>query len=297
MGNTKLQRSNEVHNVNNGISDADTEKFNMYVRRSLLSGVKPIEMFFEPVLDCDVGEPLAYRGYAKVNSVVAGVLAPGDYLGANVSEKVLADFTMRVLKKTALVSTAMAEKKIKFRFITVKCPVSLVYSDDLYSLLKTTLQTFAEAENGLFKPEKICLEFDSELMQTDGAKLKTVFDDIRAAGVKIAVSGYGGDGFSIEKLLAACPDVLFTDEKLTRLVTDREKSGAVAPILNVAKSLGGNIVADGVIGDDELREFRTRDCLGFIPAETYSGRIETKASLMTFDELISAGDGENNDGE
>ncbi|MDD7165802.1 MAG: hypothetical protein PUI31_03920 [Clostridia bacterium] len=46
-----------------------------------------------------------------------------------------------------------------------------------------------------------------------------------------------------------------------------------------------------------MREFRTRDCLGFIPAETYSGRIETKASLMTFDELISAGDGENNDGE
>ena len=149
--------------MNNEISGADTEKFNMYVRRSLLSGVKPIEMFFEPVLDCDVGEPLAYRGYAKVNSVVAGVLAPGDYLGANVSEKVLADFTMRVLKKTALISTAMAEKKIKFRFITVKCPVSLVYSDDLYSLLKTTLQTFAEAENGLFKPEKICLEFDSEL--------------------------------------------------------------------------------------------------------------------------------------
>lgn len=284
--------------MNNEISDVDNEKLNMYVRRSVLSGVKPVEMFFEPVLDCDVGEPLAYRGYAKINSVVTGVLAPSDYLGANVSEKVLADFTMRVLKKTALVSTALAEKNIKFRFITVKCPVSLIYSDDLYSLLKNTLKTFAEAENGLFKPEKICLEFDSELMQTDGAKLKTVFADIRAAGVKIAVSGYGGDGFSIEKLLEACPDVLFTDEKLTRLVTDREKSGAVAPILNVAKSLGGNIVADGVICDEELREFRTRDCFGFIPAESYNGRIETKSGLMTFDELISAGDnGDNNDGE
>ena len=284
--------------MNNGISDVDNEKLNMYVRRSVLSGVKPVEMFFEPVLDCDVGEPLAYRGYAKINSVVTGVLAPSDYLGANVSEKVLADFTMRVLKKTALASTALAEKNIKFGFITVKCPVNLIYSDDLYSLLKNTLKTFAEAENGLFKPEKICLEFDSELMQTDGAKLKTVFADIRAAGVKIAVSGYGGDGFSIEKLLEACPDVLFTDEKLTRLVTDREKGGAVAPILNVAKSLGGNIVADGVIGDEELREFRTRDCLGFIPAESYNGRIETKSGLMTFDELISAGDnGDNNDGE
>ena len=51
--------------MNNEISGVDTEKLNMYVRRSILSGVKPIEMFFEPVLDCDVGEPLAYRGYAK----------------------------------------------------------------------------------------------------------------------------------------------------------------------------------------------------------------------------------------
>lgn len=97
--------------MNNGISGADTEKFNMYVRRSLLSGVKPIEMFFEPVLDCDVGEPLAYRGYAKVNSVVAGVLAPGDYLGANVSEKVLADFTMRVLKKPRLFPPLWRKRK------------------------------------------------------------------------------------------------------------------------------------------------------------------------------------------
>ncbi len=265
-------------------SVTDSEKLNIYVKRTVLGGVKPIELFFEPVLDNDMGEYVAYRAYAKVNSVVTGVLSPSDYLGANVSEKVMVDFTVAVIKKTVAAACELSENGVKYGFISVKCPTSLVYAENLYSKIKVAV-ALGEAENSGFKPEKICLEFNADVMQTESEKLKSFFSDLRAAGVKVAVSGYGGEEFSIEKLLSACPDVLFTDEKFTRLICDREKGSAVAPILNVAKSLGGIIVAEGVTNDEELREFRTRDCFGFIPSETYRGRIEVKQRLMTFEQL------------
>lgn len=267
----------------------DNKKLNSYVKRSVESGVKPVEMLFEPVLDCDFGDAVAFRAYAKINSVITGVLMPWDYLSANVGERVLTDLSLRLLKKTVASAILFVENGIKYSFLTVKCPSGIVYASDLYAKLKSVLNEFVFSDE--MKKHNVCLEFDSSVMQADGEKLKEVFADVKAAGLKIAVSGYGGADFPMEKLLSVCPDVLFTDERVVRLVGDREKFSAIAPIINLAKSLGGAVVAAGVSGDDELREIRTRECFGFIPSEVYKGRIEVKKSPLTLGEILASGEG------
>lgn len=275
------------------MNERENEKLNSYVKRSVDCGVKPIEMLFEPLLDCDFGEAVAYRSYAKINSVITGVLMPEDYLNANISGQVLTDMSLRLLKKAVASAVLFNENRVKYSFLTIKCPSSLVFESDLYSKLKSVLNEFSVYEGE--KKYNVCLEFDSSVMQTEGEKLKEVFADIKAAGLKIAVSGYGGDDFAMEKLLSACPDVLFTDERVVRLVKNREKFAAIAPVINFAKSLGGVVIADGVSDDEELREFRTRECFGFIPSESYKGRIEPMKSPFTLGEILAFG--ESYDGE
>lgn len=275
------------------MNERENEKLNSYVKRSVDCGVKPIEMLFEPLLGCDFGEAVAYRSYAKINSVITGVLMPEDYLNANISGRVLTDMSLRLLKKAVASAVLFAEKRVKYSFLTVKCPSSLVFESDLYSKLKSVLNEFPVYDGE--KNYNVCLEFDSSVMQTEGEKLKEVFADIKAAGLKIAVSGYGGDDFAMEKLLSACPNVLFTDERVVSLVKNREKFAAIAPVINFAKSLGGIVIAEGVSDDEELREFRTRECFGFIPSESYKGRIEPMKSPLTLGEILALG--ESYDGE
>ena len=50
------------------------EKLNIFARRTLASGVKPIETMLTPVFEADFGDVAAYRMQLKINSVVAGVL-------------------------------------------------------------------------------------------------------------------------------------------------------------------------------------------------------------------------------
>jgi len=52
------------------------------------------------------------------------------------------------------------------------------------------------------------------------------------------------------------------------------------------KSLGGKAIANAVDYDEELREFRARDCSGFIPSEKYSGSTGATFKRLSQDEFV-----------
>lgn len=265
------------------------EKLNNYVKYTVESGVKPIEVFLSPVCDCYNGNVVAYRANVCVNSMLTGVLTPNDYLNCSADENTLEKFAFRSVKKVLLCQKALQTARIPFKKLFVRCPSSLIYAEDLYTCLKSSLAECGVDE----KNNQVCLEFECSVMDAEAEKLCAVFADIRAARFSVAVNGYGGENFAIEKLLGVCSDYLFADKKITELVSNREKRSALAPLVNLAKSLGGEIIACGVENDDELREFRSRDCYGFVPDENYRGALSVKAFNKSAAAVID--DGGDND--
>lgn len=262
------------------------EKLNMCVNYTIQSGVQPIEVLLQPIYDCYGAEAIAYKALVRVNSIVSGVLMPDDYINGTADEELLNQLTFRAIRKVAQAKARLESANVKFRRLYVRCPSSFIYAQDLYANLKLLL-----AEQGV-TDTKICLEFDAPVMETESAKLQQCFSDIRAAGLKVAVNGYGGQGFSIEKLLRACPDHLFADETLAQLAVDREKRTALPPLINFAKSLGSDVIACGIRSDEQLREFRSRDCYGFIPNRHYKGAFTVESEGKTVHEILTCG-GEN----
>ena len=284
-------------------NEANAKQLNNLVARTLQSGVKPFEMILEPVYDCYYGEAEAYRVSLAVNSIISGRLAPEDYLRGGSDGKLLADVSLRALKKAlALKKTLEAKSEtddgstvsgnatnidstninpINVKAIFVRCATALFSEPELYSRIRAVLKS--ENADG----EGVYLEFFPEAFEAETDALKGAFGDIRAAGLKVAIDGYGGENFPIEKLLAVCPDAVFSDGKLPKLVTDREKSAAVAPLINLVKGLGGKVIAENVENDEELREFRTRECFGFIPSANYSGSFGKLGKQITADKLTN----------
>lgn len=260
------------------------KQLNNLVKRTLSSGVKPLEAILEPVYDCFYGETEAYRVCLWVNSVISGALKPEDYLRAQADGKILADVSVRALKKAIGLKKRLIEDGDNKIALYVRCSVALLTEPDLYYRLKSLLK----AEN--YDGAGIYLEFYPEAFETETEILKSAFCDVRAAGLKIAIDGYGGEGFPLEKLLSVCPDTVFADEKLAEMATDREKNAAVAPLVNLVKSLGGRVIATGVRSDEQLREFRARDCLGFVPSDKYSGALGVLCKTIKADELEREGD-------
>ena len=251
------------------------EVLNRCVAQAVAGGTKPIELLYEPIYDGDV---IAYRLNPYLNSLITGVMAPEDYMCAAVPEKLLCDFFFRVLGKAAQEIGVPAKGEHPPRLFTLRCPALPIYDAGLYARLRAALENVSDTA-------RLCLEFYDDVMNADSETLTRAFKDIHAAGLYIAVDGYGGENFPIEKLFTVCPDYLFTDARVAALVADREKAGATAPLLNLAKSLGGRIIADAVPNDAVCREFRSRDVFGYLPAEDYSGNMCEKRKLLRLCDL------------
>lgn len=258
-----------------------------YVRRTLSSGVKPIDFLLTPVYDAYYGEVTAYRGYLRVNSIVAGTLLPVDYIDSDATDETLIEFGYRAIEKTLRLKRVGVNDLSLAKWISIKVPTSLVYDDDLYENLKRTVASSAPVFVG-----DVYLEFPPSLMQIAENRLISALSDIRASGFKVAVSGFGGKAFPMEKLLRACPDMLFSDSEISNLALSREKKTALAPIINYAKSLGATVVACHVSCDEQLKEFRARDVLSFVADDNYKGALDLDLTDLSAETLISKAEAE-----
>lgn len=282
-----------------------TEKLNTYVRYTIECGVKPFEVFLQPISDCYGGEAIAYRALIRVNSVISGALDPNDYLFSISDEEVAVQLGRRIVKKAIAALRVLEEGNVPCKMLFVRCPQALLFCPDLYVRLKALLaESDATAANNNAANgnnggngnkyvnaigKKLCLEFDGGITSETGSRLSEGFAAIRAAGCKTAIYGYGGEAFSIESLLTSCPDYLFLDERVASFAVDREKRATVAPLVNLAKSLGGEVIASGVASDDELREFRSRDCFAFIPDANYKGTSDAPRAIKTAEQIVFEG--------
>ena len=264
------------------------EKLNIFARRTLGSGVKPIETMLTPVFEADFGDVAAYRMQLKINSVVAGVLGENDYLSAQIPEDIAVKYALRSVRKAVAAFAELTKNNLPCSMLFVRCPVALIYAENAGGLLSSELSG-AATENDVDARAiagKICLEFDASATDADGETLNTFFAEARALSLKIAVDGLGGEGFALEKLLCACPDFAFTSARLNAIATDAEKKNALAPVVNLLANLGGKVVAAEIENDEELREYRARDIFGFVPGAGYAGRLNVRLETIALERLI-----------
>ena len=264
------------------------EKLNIFARRTLGSGVKPIETMLTPVFEADFGDVAAYRMQLKINSVVAGVLGENDYLSAQIPEDIAVKYALRSVRKAVAAFAELTKNNLPCPMLFVRCPVALIYAENAGGLLSSELSG-AATENDVDARAfagKICLEFDASATDADGETLNEFFAEARALSLKIAVDGLGGEGFALEKLLCACPDFAFTSARLNAIATDAEKKNALAPVVNLLANLGGRVVAAEIENDEELREYRARDIFGFVPGAGYAGRLNVRLETIALERLI-----------
>ena len=291
------------------VNDNDI-KLNISVKRAIESGIKPIEITLCPIFDLNYGEIKGYKAELVLKSVVAGTVFADEYFNA-ANEKLLNKLALRAIKKAAETVYSFKKSGVDVKMLFIRMPAAFIYSQNVFGLidaekakiknLKAQNGAKSESANGEKNTQtdenidvfvekickKICICFDEQATFADDKTLSSAFSDIRAAGFKTALSGYGGDNFAIEKIINACPDYVFASRSLSELCQNREKGGAFAPLINLVKSLGGELIAENVFCDDELREFRARDCFGFIPASDYSGRMAVEKKSFSEKDAIN----------
>ena len=156
-----------------------------------------------------------------------------------------------------------------------------IYDPDLENKLVGILESFG------LTPDELMLEITETAYSDNADRLVEVIEHMRGRGFKIEMDDFGS-GYSSLNMLTAIPiDVLKLDMKFIRnMLLDSRALKLVELILNIAKSIGVPVVAEGVEDEEQLKALKSMGCeciQGYyfsrpVPAGEFTPFIEEEAN-------------------
>lgn len=253
-----------------------------YLEMALSSGVLPIEVRYTQINHPYRKIPIAYRSFTYLNSMISGVVPPEKYTFA-------ADATDSGLRlsKWNIISAMRAVRKFdeagrRVHFITARCSPSLALEPDLYEWMQKLME-----ENNFQKPERLCLEFPQSLLYEDAEQVRMSILGMKLLKVKTLMSGCGANDCPVANLIDIPLDYVLISPKLTSMIGSRSRNQTVLSFFQFLRTLPVDIIADGVLNDDQISTLSRADCYGYMPASNYNGSVMHGRLRMTLDEATS----------
>jgi diguanylate cyclase (GGDEF)-like protein len=116
----------------------------------------------------------------------------------------------------------------------------------------TLLNMSAERLAAIFDPAgraamSVVVELSEQQILGDPSSLIPVLQQLRAAGVKVALDDVGFGRTSLEALILLQPDIIKVDQAFVRGIADDEaRRGNIARLVKVVEALGAELIAEGV---------------------------------------------------
>jgi EAL domain-containing protein (putative c-di-GMP-specific phosphodiesterase class I) len=120
--------------------------------------------------------------------------------------------------------------------------------------------TAALAESGL-PPERLCLEVTESVVLEDGDRCVAALQTLRDIGVVVALDDFGTGYCSLSYLRRPPIDELKIDRSFVRGLGDEaDDDSIVTSVIDLARSLGVSVVAEGVETEQQLARLREGGC-------------------------------------
>lgn len=259
-----------------------------YVKATLESGIVPLELRFCQINDCYNKRPIAYRTETVINSVTMGVLKHDRYsYAADTTEQGIRLARWNIVEGMKTIKK-FEEAGRHIEWLSVKCPAGLAAEVDMYDWMKQLME-----ENDFHTPEKLCLEFPQSLLFDQSEKVQISILNLKLLNIKSMMSGCAASDCPIGNLLDCPVDMVLLDESKTRLTGDRDKGHVINSLIQYIRSMNIDIIAEGVIEDDQLSVLSRAECIGYIISDDYYGYIDHGSKTMTLEEAIAQKEEEN----
>ena len=211
-------------------------------------------LHYQPQLDLRTGEVTAVEALVRWAHPTRGLLTPDAFIDLAESAGLMPRLTAAVLDAALAQCRAWTDAGLRLGVAVNVSPSDLV--DDTFPRGVATLL----ARHGL-PATSLVLEVTESLLMADQVRAVSVLERLRATGVGISIDDYG-TGYSSLAYLASLP---VTELKLDRafvasMPSSPRAAAVVTSTLQLARSLGLVLVAEGVEDQRTIDELTALDC-------------------------------------
>jgi diguanylate cyclase (GGDEF)-like protein len=217
-----------------------------------------LEVFYQPIVDLADGRPVACEALLRWRHPTKGLIGPPAFVPVAEETGLIVPIGRFVLARACRDLAAWRESlgERAPRAVTVNLSARQLEEPDLVDDVAGAL-----AETGL-EPRRLVLEITETVLMRDTEQTIARLEELKAAGVQLAVDDFG-TGYSSLRYLRRFPiDVL----KLARpfiecLDTADEEGRALArTIIDLGTSLGLQVIAEGIETDGQLAGLQELGC-------------------------------------
>ncbi|GAB2647571.1 putative bifunctional diguanylate cyclase/phosphodiesterase [Vibrio panuliri] len=268
MLNTSLALKDCKQVRNNHIQSYDIHLSNQYYRRTMVidalrneldrNNTEESEIYvaLQPIVSLDNPTWDYFETLARWNSKTLGTISPMEFIEAAEQSGLIVELGERI------VALACKAKKELEQGLGYKVRLSLNCSaHELADSTRYMRHLNACLNKYQFAPDEFTIELTETVLLSQTNEVRYILDKLRALGFTVALDDFG-TGYSSLNYIHSYPiDTIKIDATFVRNILFNETAERVVNlIIQLAKQLKVNLIAEGVENEDELNKLSTMGC-------------------------------------
>ncbi|MCR6513327.1 MAG: EAL domain-containing protein [Clostridium sp.] len=207
-----------------------------------------LKLFMQPKIYKDGKSIAGFECLLRWTDDELGVVYPDEFISVAEESNLIIALDEWVIKEGLKINKNLQDKNIAFVPVSINISGKHFTKDYLINSVKNNLERFN------IEPRYLKLEVTESVLIEDTKKAIENMEKLKSLGVKISMDDFGKGYSSLTQLIQLPIEELKVDREFIKEVNkDTRKKNIVKLIVNTAKELGLNIVAEGVENDDEKK--------------------------------------------
>jgi diguanylate cyclase (GGDEF)-like protein len=222
------------------------------LRRALDNG--EFELHYQPLFDLRDRSITGFEALVRWKPPGSEMLPPGQFIAAAEDSGLIVPIGEWVLRE-ALRQARAWQTPSRPLSISINVSANQLARSNFVDRLRALI-----AETGI-EPARIELEVTESVIIEGAGEAQAALDQVAALGVGVAIDDFG-TGYSGLAYLKRLPiDTVKIDQSFVRdLTVDADDAAIVTAIVAMAKSLGVDVIAEGIETEEQLEELRRLGC-------------------------------------
>jgi diguanylate cyclase (GGDEF)-like protein len=214
------------------------------------------QVHYQPIFDVATMRPVGVEALLRWQHPTRGIVGPVEFIPLAEDTGLIAPLGRWVLER------AVAEvDEWSRRFPDLPLRVTVNVSAQQLARPEFLGEVELALQRGALAPESLGLEITESVLMEDIASPRSTLEALRQLGVRVLIDDFGTGYSSLSRLKRLPLDAIKVDRSFVDGIgVDEEDSAIVAAIVEIARSLGLQVIAEGVESEAQLEHLRALGC-------------------------------------
>jgi diguanylate cyclase (GGDEF)-like protein len=269
----RTQEPNSFAVYSSGSADANLRSADLDLRRAI--DADALRLMYQPQVDIASDQLLGFEVLVRWDHPTLGPLNPNDFMEIAENAEMLPKLGEGVLRTALTQAAAWSGQDMQHLRVSVNVAASQLRNDQFDAEVASAL-----AATG-FPPGRLTLEVTESALVENLEAAAALLERVRRLGVKLAIDDFGTGHASYAYLKSLPFDYLKLDRAFVMgLDRDRRDRALVKSMIEMARTLGMQVVAEGVESSRQLQLLAREGCSAY--QGYYCSPALDEASLVEF---------------